>query len=278
MRCAIFPGLAHKRLIRALQTYLHCTGLPLNTSQGLINALFKSCAPITNWLEWSASSITQKRPLQIKIHMIYTWKALKGITSLLMNHKCFKHPNFCSWSEKNWGPVRMLLACMHVCMSWGRGFKLKCALQRHTTLPLGNQYQWDRNMAWSMPSVKHDMYVERRFLIHTNVKLLCLLTVFKQLSLDRVLLSMNAMGPFAHECNINYTMIWIKYMFKCHVQLSWIIKAQIYSVVEYTYFNSSEKARQILFLNVFFPIKCVHFWVHKHFFFMFASKIIFSSF
>lgn len=100
MKCAIFPGLAHKRLIRALQKYLHCKGLPLNTSQGLINALFKSCAPITNWLESSASSITQKRPLQIKIHMIYTWKALKGISSLLISHKCFKHPNFCSWFRK----------------------------------------------------------------------------------------------------------------------------------------------------------------------------------
>ena len=100
VRWAIFPGLAHKRLIRALQTYLHCEGLPLNTSQGLINALFKSCAPITNWLESSASSITQKRPLQIKIHMIYTWKALKGISYLLISHKCFKHPNFNSWFWK----------------------------------------------------------------------------------------------------------------------------------------------------------------------------------
>lgn len=119
VRWAIFPGLAHKRLIRALQTYLHCKGLPLNTSQGLINALFKSCAPITNWLESSASSITQKRPLQIKIHMIYTWKALKGISSLLISHKCFKHPNFYLWFRKNWGPVRMRRACVCVGSEWG---------------------------------------------------------------------------------------------------------------------------------------------------------------
>lgn len=48
MRCAIFPELAQKRLIRVLQTYLHCKALALNTSQGLINALFKSYAPMTN--------------------------------------------------------------------------------------------------------------------------------------------------------------------------------------------------------------------------------------
>lgn len=129
VRCTIFPGLAHKRLIKALQTYLHCKGLPLNTSQGLINVLFKSCAPITNWLEPSTSSITQKRPLQIKIHMIYTWKTLKGISSLLISHKCFKHPNFCSWFEekkkkKCWRPVSACVSvCVResVCVTQGRG-------------------------------------------------------------------------------------------------------------------------------------------------------------
>lgn len=141
VRRAIFPGLAHKRLIRALQTYLHCKGLPLNTSQGLINALFKSCAPITNWLESSASSITQKRPLQIKIHMIYTWKALKGISSLLISHKCFKHPNFCSWF---WKKNKKLRACQSSeCVGgwWVGGivWSLKCALktEKHTSLLQG---------------------------------------------------------------------------------------------------------------------------------------------
>lgn len=168
VRWAIFPGLAHKRLIRALQTYLHCKGLPLNTSQGLINALFKSCAPITNWLESSASSITQKRPLQIKIHMIYTWKALKGISSLLISHKCFKHPNFYLWFRKNWGPVRMRRVC--VCV-WGvnegvfeLNWSLKmCATDTGThTSPTGNQYEWGRDVAWSNPSVKHDEFTGRQ--------------------------------------------------------------------------------------------------------------------
>ena len=148
VRWAIFPGLAHKRLIRALQTYLHCKGLPLNTSQGLINALFKSCAPITNWLESSASSITQKRPLQIKIHMIYTWKALKGISYLLISHKCFKHPNFYLWFRKKLRACQTA-ACVCVCVCvWGGGWMRgclnstevwKCALQtqEHTPLPLG---------------------------------------------------------------------------------------------------------------------------------------------
>lgn len=159
MRRAIFPGLAHKRLIRALQTYLHCEGLPLNTSQGLINVLFKSCAPITNWLEPSASSITQKRPLQIKIHMIYTWKALKGISSLLISHKCFKHPNFCSWFEEK-RVKKTLKACQCLCVDervWvtlGREDSLEfdmCTEDRETHIsPTGNQYQWGRNTVWSI--------------------------------------------------------------------------------------------------------------------------------
>lgn len=121
--CAIFPGLAHKRLIRALQKYLHCKQLPLNTSQGLINALFKSCAPITNWLESSASSITQKRPLQVKIHMIYTWKAFKGINSLLISHKCLNSQVLLLILKKK--------ECVHSCV---RVCSLKCALQtdKHT--------------------------------------------------------------------------------------------------------------------------------------------------
>lgn len=157
MKCAIFPGLAHKRLIRALQKYLHCKGLPLNTSQGLINALFKSCAPITNWLESRASSITQKRPLQIKIHMIYTWKALKGISSLLISHKCFKHPNFCSWFRKKGEIEGLSEFCVCVgewvsgWVSWGNSLKFEiCTKDRDTHVsPAGNQYQWGRNIAWS---------------------------------------------------------------------------------------------------------------------------------
>lgn len=163
MRCAIFPELPHKSLIRALQMYLHCKGLPLNTSQGLINALFKSCAPITNWLEWSTSSITQKRPLQIKIHMIYTWKTLKGISSLLISHKCFKHPNFSSgfWKKKKSACQNVIYRC--VCVSWGLVF-VTCTTDAETHIsPTGNQYQWGRNIAWRNPSVKHHKFMRARF-------------------------------------------------------------------------------------------------------------------
>ncbi len=165
VRWAIFPGLAHKRLIRALQTYLHCEGLPLNTSQGLINALFKSCAPITNWLESSVSSITQKRPLQIKIHMIYTWKALKGISSLLISHKCFKHPNFYSWFEKKKLRTCQSAACVYVCervcvcvcvcvVGWWVGWtvwSLKCA-HRQTNTRLSHRESVSMRQKRSMKS------------------------------------------------------------------------------------------------------------------------------
>lgn len=190
VRWAILPGLAHKRLIRALQTYLHCKGLPLNTSQGLINALFKSCAPITNWLESSASSITQKRPLQIKIPMIYTWKALKGISSQLISHKCFKHPNFYSWFEKkSWGPVRLL--CAWVGLGSSSEFEM-CTTDRETYIPpTGNQYKWGKNIAWSNPSVKYDKFIGGWFYF-TNTgndcNLLCILSPF----------SLNAKGPITH--------------------------------------------------------------------------------
>lgn len=175
VRWAIFPGLAHKRLIRALQTYLHCKGLPLNTSQGLINALFKSCAPITNWLESSASSITQKRPLQIKIHMIYTWKALKGISSLLISHKCFKHPNFYLWFRKNWGPVRMRRVCvcgewMRGCLNWTEVWKCALQTQEHTPLPLGINMNEAETWHEVTPQSNTTSLQEGRFLFHKWVK------------------------------------------------------------------------------------------------------------
>lgn len=171
MRCAIFPGLAHKRLIRALQTYLHCKGLPLNTSQGLIYALFKSCAPITNWLESSASSITQKRPLQIKIHMIYTWKALKGISSLLMSHKCFKHPNFYSWCEKKKMRACQNAAC--VCVSgWREVQSMKCSLYRlrNTHLSQWESVSMRQTRSMKQPFSQTRQVYRRRILVHKKVK------------------------------------------------------------------------------------------------------------
>lgn len=161
--------------------YLHCEGLPLNTSQGLINALFKSCAPITNWLESSASSITQKRPLQIKIHMIYTWKALKGISSLLMSHKCFKHQNFYSWCEKKWAPVRMQRVGVHACVWDVQSLKSVPQTHKRTSLT-GNQYQWGRTLARSKPSVKHVNFMRFYFTNKWNHhNLLCISIILKQL-------------------------------------------------------------------------------------------------
>jgi len=236
-------SLGHKRLIRALQTYLHCKGLPLNTSQGLINALFKSCAPITNWLELGASSITQKRPLQIKIPMIYTWKTLKGISSLLMNHKCFKHPKFCSWcwKKKKRKEIEGLSeCCMHVfvcvrgrtCMCvfewvglWRDSEFEMCFTDTETHIsPTGKSVSMRQKRGMKQP-FSQTRHVYRKRILIQNVKWLeitlhsdCIETI---VPIGRVLFSLNAMGPLAHLCNINYTIIELKYMLKC-VMCSWV--------------------------------------------------------